>query len=88
LEVCCSHVTLRRRREPVAELPFAESVDDYVDENNPVRAVEVFVDALTLAQLGFSRAVPAETGRPSYHPSTMLKIYLYGYLNTFLAGYP
>ena len=58
-----------------------ESVDDYVDENNPVRAVEVFVDALDLAQLGFGRAVPAETGRPSYHPSTMLKIYLYGYLN-------
>jgi transposase len=58
-----------------------ESVDDYVDENNPVRAVEVFVDALGLAQLGFGRAVPAETGRPSYHPSTMLKIYLYGYLN-------
>src|SRR5450755_2571111 len=58
-----------------------ESVDDYVHENNPVRAVEVFVDALDLAQLGFGRAVPAETGRPSYHPSTMLKIYLYGYLN-------
>jgi transposase len=58
-----------------------ESVDDYVDENNPVRAVEVFVDALDLAQLGFGRAVPADTGRPSYHPSTMLKIYLYGYLN-------
>ena len=58
-----------------------ESVEDYVDENNPVRAVEVFVDALDLAQLGFGRAVPAETGRPSYHPSTMLKIYLYGYLN-------
>ena len=58
-----------------------ESVDYYVDENNPVRAVEVFVDALDLAQLGFGRAVPAETGRPSYHPSTMLKIYLYGYLN-------
>src|ERR1700726_5350074 len=58
-----------------------ESVDDYVDENNPVRAVEVFVDALDLAQLGFGRAVPAETGRPSYHPSTMLKIYLSGYLN-------
>jgi transposase len=58
-----------------------ENVDDYVDENNPVRAIEGFVDALDLAQLGFGRAVPAETGRPSYHPSTMLKIYLYGYLN-------
>jgi transposase len=52
-----------------------------VDEDNPVRAAEVFVDALDLAQLGFGKAVPAETGRLSYHPSTMLKIYVYGYLN-------
>ena len=58
-----------------------ENIDDYVDEDNPVRAVEAFVDALDLAQLGFGRAAPADTGRPSYHPSTMLKIYLYGYLN-------
>ena len=58
-----------------------ENIDDCVDEDNPVRAVEAFVDALDLAQLGFGRAAPADTGRPSYHPSTMLKIYLYGYLN-------
>ena len=58
-----------------------ENIDDYVDEDNPVRAVEAFVDALNLAQLGFGRAVPADTGRPCYRPSTMLKIYLYGYLN-------
>ncbi len=58
-----------------------ESIDDYIDADNPVRAVEAFVDALDLAQLGFARAVPADTGRPSYHPSVMLKIYLYGYLN-------
>ena len=58
-----------------------ECVDDYVDENNPVRAVDAFVDALDLAQLGFGRAVPAETGRPAYHPAVMLKLYIYGYLN-------
>lgn len=58
-----------------------ENIDDYVDENNPVRAVEAFVDALDSAQLRFGKALPAETGRPAYHPSTMLKIYLYGYLN-------
>lgn len=58
-----------------------ENIDDYVDEDNPVRAVEAFVDALNLAELGFGRAIPADTGRPSYRPSTMLKIYLYGYLN-------
>ncbi len=58
-----------------------ENIDDYVDEDNPGRAVEAFVNALNLAELGFGRAVPADTGRPSYRPSTMLKIYLYGYLN-------
>jgi len=58
-----------------------ECVDDYVDENNPVRVVDAFVDELDLAQLGFGRAVPAETGRPAYHPAMMLKLYVYGYLN-------
>src|SRR4051795_5218052 len=58
-----------------------ECVDDYVDENNPVRVVEAFVDRLELAELGFERAVPAETGRPGYHPGTLLKLYIYGYLN-------
>ncbi len=50
-----------------------ESIDDYIERDNPVRVVEAFVAALDLAQLGFGRAVPADTGRPSYHPSTMLK---------------
>ncbi len=58
-----------------------ECVDDYVDENNSVRVVDAFVDELDLAQLGFGRAVPAETGRPAYHPAVMLKLYVYGYLN-------
>jgi len=58
-----------------------ECVDDYVDDNNPVRVVDAFVDELDLAQLGFGRAVPAETGRPAYHPAVMLKLYVYGYLN-------
>ena len=60
---------------------FPERLDDWVDEDNPVRAVDAFVDALDLAQLGFERARPAETGRPAYHPATLLKIYIYGYLN-------
>jgi transposase len=58
-----------------------ESLEDYVDENNPVRVIEVFVEALDLTALGFGRAVPAETGRPGYHPAVLLKLYLYGYLN-------
>lgn len=57
------------------------SLDDYVAEDNPVRVVEAFIDELDLTSLGFAGMKPAETGRPAYHPSTMLKIYLYGYLN-------
>ncbi len=56
------------------------NLEDYVGEENPVRAVEVFIE-LDLAALGFSGMTPATTGRPAYHPSTLLKIYLYGYLN-------
>ncbi len=58
-----------------------ECLDDYISEANPVRVVDVFVDELNLAQLGFEGVAPAITGRPSYHPSVMLKIYIYGYLN-------
>jgi transposase len=66
-------------RTQVTLLPAC--VEDYVDENNPVRVVDVFVDHLDLRGLGFSRVAPAETGRPSYHPAVLLKIYIYGYLN-------
>jgi transposase len=58
-----------------------ECLDDYVAEDNPVRVVEVFVDELDLGALGFAGADPATTGRPSYHPSLLLKLYIYGYLN-------
>src|SRR4051795_3639896 len=57
------------------------SLEDYVEENNSVRVIEVFIDELDLAALGFSGMTPAVTGRPAYHPATLLKIYLYGYLN-------
>src|SRR6266478_6060759 len=57
------------------------SLEDYVSEENPVRVIEVFIDELDLAALGFTGITPAATGRPAYHPSTLLKIYLYGYLN-------
>ena len=57
------------------------SLEDYVSQENPVRVVEVFIDELDLAALGFSGVTPATTGRPAYRPSTLLKIYLYGYLN-------
>ncbi|MGF7155552.1 transposase [Novosphingobium gossypii] len=58
------------------------SLDDYVAEDTPVRVVEAFIDELDLTALSFAGMEPASTGRPAYHPSTMLKIYLYGYLNS------
>ena len=60
---------------------FPELLDDFVSEDNPVRAIEAFVDALDLKQLGFNGVDPHATGRPAYHPAVLLKIYLYGYLN-------
>jgi transposase len=58
-----------------------ESLDDWVDESNPVRVIDAFVDALDLRELGFDGVDPAATGRPAYHPSIILKLYIYGYLN-------
>ena len=60
---------------------FPESLADYIAEDNAVRVVDAFVDTLDLKQLGFERAEPSVTGRPGYQPATMLKIYVYGYLN-------
>lgn len=60
---------------------FPESLDDYISSDNPIRFVEVFIESLNLDELGFHRALPAKTGRPAYHPETLLKIYIYGYMN-------
>jgi transposase len=60
---------------------FPESLDDWVDENNPVRVIEASVDALDLRALGFDGVVPEATGCPSYHPAILLKLYIYGDLN-------
>src|SRR5471032_1849233 len=58
-----------------------EFLDDYVSEENPVRVIEAFVEALDLGALGFEGVVPEATGRPGYHPGLLLKIYVYGYIN-------
>src|SRR3984893_1089474 len=58
-----------------------ECLDDFIDESNPVRVIDVFVDALDLAEMSFEGLESAATGRPSYHPSVLLKLYIYGYLN-------
>jgi transposase len=60
---------------------FPERLDEWIAEGNPVRAVDAFVDELEFMALGFESAEPADTGRPAYHPGTLLKIYIYGYLN-------
>jgi len=66
-------------RQQVTLLP--ECLDDFIGEDNPVRVVDVFVEELDLHALGFEGADPAAIGRPSYHPSVLLKLYIYGYLN-------
>ncbi len=60
---------------------FPESLEDYIAEDNSIRVVDAFVTRLNLKELGFDRAEPSDTGRPGYLPATMLKIYIYGYLN-------
>src|SRR5229473_2487295 len=58
-----------------------ECLDDFIDESNPVRVIDVLVDALDLAEMRFEGVEPAATGRPSYRPSVLFKLYIYGYLN-------
>jgi transposase len=60
---------------------FPECLEDWIGEDNPVRVIDVFVDELALVELGFGGVDPEITGRPSYHPSVLLKLYVYGYLN-------
>jgi transposase len=60
---------------------FPERLDDWIGEDHPVRVVDLFVDQLDLATLGFERHAAARTGRPGYHPAVLLKLFIYGYLN-------
>ena len=60
---------------------FPERLDEYIAEDNPVRFIDAFVDGLDLVDMGFKGAIPKATGRPAYHPGTLLKLYVYGYLN-------
>ena len=60
---------------------FPEKLEDFIAEDNPVRVIDAFVEALDLRQLGFEGIDPCTTGRPAYHPSILLKLYIYGYLN-------
>src|SRR6059058_192028 len=60
---------------------FPECLEDWIDADNPVRVIDAFVEKLDLSGLGFDGVAPEATGRPSYHPSVLLKLYIYGYLN-------
>ncbi len=59
---------------------FPEMIDEYVSEDNAVRFIDAYVDNLNLFELGFTHSIPKLTGRPSYAPSDLLKLYIYGYL--------
>ena len=65
---------------------FPETLEDYVDKENPVRFIDALVDSLNLEKLGFKHSVRAEVGRPSYDPADLLKLYVYGYLNQVLSS--
>jgi len=67
-------------------LLFPEALDDYITPENPVRFIDAFVTSLDLGEFGFTRAVPAATGRPAYAPADLLKLYIYGYLNRVRAS--
>src|SRR5262245_61946762 len=60
---------------------FPECLEDWIDEDNPVRVIDAFVEKLDLSRMGFDGVAPEATGRPSYHPAVLLKLYIYGYLN-------
>jgi transposase len=60
---------------------FPEALDEYINQDNPVRFIDAFVESLDLSSLGFQRIIPADTGRPPYHPGDLLRLYIYGYLN-------
>jgi transposase len=82
--VAISDSTLSRLAKTASAL-FPACLDEYINEDNPVRVIDVFVEELDLAALGFDGVVPQATGRPAfhraYHPTALLKIYIYGYLN-------
>src|SRR4029453_1824205 len=65
---------------------FPDCLEDWVVEDNPVRVIDAFVDALDLGDLGFSGVDPEETGRPSYHPSVLLKLYISRFPNGVLSS--
>jgi transposase len=67
-EIQCASVEEAERGQLTS---FPECLDDWINENNPVRVIDAFVNKLALAELGFEGVGPLETGRPAYHPSVL-----------------
>jgi len=60
---------------------FPEQLKDYISQDNPIRVIDAFVEGLDIRRMNFKRVDPSDTGRPGYRPTTLLKLYIYGYLN-------
>ena len=73
-----AHVSGSHRDQTIL---FPDTLDKYVDKENPVRFIDAFIDSLSMEKLGFKHSIPNEVGRPPYDPSDLLKLYVYGYLN-------
>ena len=78
LKAMSEHVNGTNRNQTVL---FPDTIDKYVDKENPVRFIDAFVDSLNLEKLSFKHSILTDTGRPSHNPSDLLKLYVYGYLN-------
>lgn len=63
------------------KIMFPEYIEDYIEEDNPVRVIDEYVDTLDFKRMGFTKSEEVRPGAPGYHPSTLMKLYLYGYLN-------
>ena len=72
-----SHIKGQNRHQTTL---FPESLEDFISDDNSVRAIDIFVDSLDLQEMGFHRVVAKSTGRPGYPPAHLLKLYIYGYL--------
>lgn len=64
-----------------SKITFPEYIDDYIEEDNPVRVIDAFVESLDMDKLGFKNSIPKDKGRPPYNPKDLLKLYIYGYMN-------
>src|SRR3546814_536792 len=87
-DVCASDLENVVLRPNTGRLALGLEAEDRIEEENPIRVLDVLVEELVRGELGFSRVKPNETDRPYYDPSVLLKLYVYSYLNRVLSGHP